>query len=550
VDKYCDQILNGKIPACGYVKKAVENYRRDLGRIGDEDFPYVFLPERGEHVIKFFEKGIIQYRDTFAGKPFILAAWQRFALHQIYSWRHKDKGHRRFRYAYIEIPRKNGKSSWAAGIGLYELIFDKNAPEIYCCATGRKQARIVLDEARKLGRKSKNIKQPLHIREHDIRTLYNGKMEALASNSDKLDGLNPSLTILDELHAHKSFGMFHIMDTGQGARVNRLMLCISTAGVSMAHPAYAYRKYLIDILEGRIKSDDHFTLIFTTDPEDDWKTPEAYMKANPSLNVSIHEDYLKSMLEKARNNPSFEIEYRSKHLNHWVDAEKSWISDTEWMECSGPVLSDEDLKNVPCWGGLDIGRTKDLTACILLFRLGENKYHVKSTFWIPEAKVRIKEDLVDYWVWKQQGLIKVIPGNAISTEELSQDIYQMLSKYKVQTVAYDQWYSGDFVERLMKLGFPRNQLDQYSQSFKNMNAPIRKLEEMVSFKQLNHEGNEVLRWMASNVTEAVDGGGNIRFSKEKSIDKIDGMVALSMAIGTMMSGPPSGAYEKRGLRLV
>jgi phage terminase large subunit-like protein len=318
------------IPSCSYIKKAVENYKADLERVGDSDFPYVFDRTKGNNVIKFFERGLIQYRDEFANKLFILADWQKFAIHQIYSWRHKKTGNRRYRYAYIEVGRKNGKSSWAAGIALYELLFDKHAPEIYCAATGRKQARIVLDEARKIARKSREINGTLHIREHDIVVpATNGRMEAITANSDKLDGLGPSLSILDELHAHKSFGLFNVFDTTQGARSNPLLLSISTAGLSKAHPAYAYRKYLVDVLEGRIIQENTFSLIFATDPEDDWKSELALRKANPSWGISVDPEYLLRQLQKAKSNPTFETDYRSKHLNEWVDAERAWISDAE-----------------------------------------------------------------------------------------------------------------------------------------------------------------------------------------------------------------------------
>jgi phage terminase large subunit-like protein len=220
------------------------------------------------------------------------------------------------------------------------------------------------------------------------------------------------------------------------------------------------------------------------------------------------------------------------------------------MKCAGKKIDYESLKDTPCYVGLDIGRVADLTAMILLFPVPDESYVVKSFFWIPESKVRQKEDLVDYWVWKNQGLIRVIPGNMISSEELVDDIYDTLKMFKVESLAYDRWYSGDVVQRLVKKGFPMNKMDKYDQSNKNMSPPIRKMEELILSGRLNHEGNSVLRWMASNVVEIVDAGGSIRFSKEKSIERIDGMVALAMALGTEMSGPVQSAYTSRGIRMV
>ena len=530
-ETYCHKVISGEILVCTYVKQVCEKHLSDLER----DFEFEFLPERGKHVIRFIEQGLIQYRDKFKNKPLLLAPWQHFALYMMFGWVSKQTGKRRYRYVYIEVGRKNGKSTWAGAVGLYELAFNKAAPEVVTAATGKKQARIVLDEARKLARNSPKINAALRVREHDIIVPgTHGKMEAVAANDDKLDGLGPSVVILDELHAHKTFGMFNTMDTGLGARTNPLMLSISTAGLHKANPAYAYRKYLIDIIEGRVIAEDHFSLIFATDEGDDWKSEEALHKANPSWGISINPDYLLKQLEKARSNPAFETDYRSKHLNEWVDAEKCWISDTDWMKCTGDPVPYETLKNVPCWGGLDIGRVADLTAMVLIFKIGEN-YVCKSWFWIPEAKVRSKEDIVDYWQWKEAGLIRVIDGNMISSKDLVDDIYSIIEKYKVQSLAYDRWFAGDVIERLLDKGFPLTSFDKFDQSFKNFSPPIRKLEELILSQRLNHEGNEVLRWMASNVVVQVDGGGSIRFSKEKSIDRIDGMVALGMAVGTEMS---------------
>jgi len=527
--QYGLDILSGKIQVSEYARLSVAKHFNELKK----DWDFYFDDEAGMHPVKFFSI-MKHYKGEFYGRRFVPEPWQAWILYVFFGWKRGD-GRRRFKYMYIEVPRKNGKSTFMAGLAHYHLLKDnENAPEVYFAATKEKQARICLDEARNIGKVTPELASRLTIRKFDIEYPARfGKMESLGGDSKKQDGLNVSLGVIDEFHEHKTLDMFNVLKTAGGMRAQPMICMITTAGFHKEHPCYTYRKQCIDVVRGTREQDNLFSMIYGLDEEDDWKSEESWIKANPSWRLLNQEEF-RDEAQEAIQFPHAEVNFKTKRLNVWTNAETVWIKDEDWMKCDGPVR--DDLQTVPCYGGLDLASTKDINALVLNFPLPDGTRHFKCWFWIPEAKVQQKEDIVDYLVWKKQGYIRVIPGNAIDQDDLAKDIAAVLMQYNVLGVAYDRWGSEGVIQSIQKGGFPSGKLDPYKQTTLDMTMPTKELESALMLGKVNHEGNPVLRWMASNVVIYMDSSGGMKFDKSKSIDKIDGMVAMAMSVGEEMSG--------------
>ena len=548
-EQYGLDVLSGKIPACEYVKLYCQRHFDDLNRQRTDDFPYYFDKEAGLKVIKFF-KLLKHYKGKWAGQYFVPAPWQAFNLYQFFGWKRLN-GNRKFKYSYIEVPKKNGKTTFVAAKGLYHMLVDKeSSPEVYIAAGKEAQARICLDTARYIGKRTPEVYKRLKILKYNIEKPDDGGMMiALGSDSKKQDGLNVSHGVIDEYHTHATDEMYDILKQGCGAREQPIIDIITTAGYEKHYPCYKFRERCIKILRGVIKQENLLAVIYTIDEKDDWKDPKNWIKANPSWEI-INQEEFREEAEMAMTSLTEEPKFKTKKLCVWADAEVTWIGDDDWMKCDKGALDYEDLKGVPCWGGLDLANVRDLNALVLNFPLSDGTRHIKCWFWIPYDKVRSKEDVVDYWEWKEMGLIRVVGGNSIDQEELVIDLLDILKKYNLQSLAYDRWGSDRIVQGLQKGGIPDSKLDEYKQTVLDMTKPVREIESAVMDQSLNHEGNPVLRWMASNVVLDIRSDESMKFNKQKSIDKIDGMVALAMSIGSEMSHGGPGAYENRGIRFV
>jgi phage terminase large subunit-like protein len=526
-EQYGQDIINGKLNVGEYVRSSIQRHYDDLGK----DWEYHFDHNRGMIAVEFFCT-LKHFKGKWAGQSFEPSPWQAWVLYVFFGWLRED-GTRRFNYMYIEVPRKNGKTTFVAGMSLFHLIMDnENAPEIYTAATTRDQASICLDTTRGIASSTEYLSKYLRVRQYDILfDARNGKMKALASNKDKLDGLNPSMAIFDEIHEYKDWKIVDVITSATGSRDSYIISMITTAGFNKNYPAYSYRKHCIDVIKGIKEQNNLYAIIYSLDEDDDWKDPDVWEKVNPSLGDSVSYRYLRERAEEAISRKEEEVNFKTKHLNIWTDAADVWVKDEDWMKCSGEP---QEVKDYECWGGLDLAATVDVNALVLNFKV-EDKYVVKSWFWIPEKKVREKEDLVNYWKWSKEGLINVMPGDALDDEVLARDLLNILAKYKVKTIAFDRYYAGGVVQRLIKGGYHEDKLVSYGQGYVSMSAPIKELERRIYLKQINHEGNPVLRWMCSNVVTSMDPAGNVKFDKKNSVEKIDGMVSLAMAIGAEMS---------------
>ena len=399
---YAEQVRSGAILVCEYVRLAVERYYADLDRALDEG--RYFDKKAAMRAIHFIEK-LKHTKGEWAGQRFRLEPWQQFVLWNIFGWKNAD-GTRRFRYAYIEIARKNGKTALSAGIGLYMLFADgESRPEVYSAATVKDQAKICFSDAVEIVKATdlKNYLTPY--RNSIVYELKGGTMKPLSSDYGTHDGLNPSCGIIDEFHAHKDSGMFDVIKSAFGARRQPLMFVITTAGFNKSGACYAYRENVIKVLRGVNEDDSLFGIIYTLDDKSEWDDPKMWIKANPNLGVSLSADYLADQVKDAKNRPEAVRNVMTKNVDLWVDAERTWILDDAWQKCIG-TTAPADLKGCACWGGLDLSNVSDITAYVLLFHEND-RFQLLPHFWIPEEKMRekIRKENINYDKWVAEGYV-------------------------------------------------------------------------------------------------------------------------------------------------
>lgn len=541
---YAEQVRSGEILVCEYVRLAVERYYADLDRA--LDMGRYFDRKAAMRAIHFIEK-LKHTKGEWAGQRFRLEPWQQFVLWNIFGWKNAD-GTRRFRYAYIEIARKNGKTALSAGIGLYMLFADgESRPEVYSAATVKDQAKICFSDAVEIVKATdlKNYLTPY--RNSIVYDLKGGMMKPLSSDYGTHDGLNPNYGIIDEFHAHKDSGMFDVIKSAFGARRQPLMFIITTAGFDKSGVCYAYRENVIKVLRGMNEGDSLFGIIYTLDDKSEWDDPKMWIKANPNLGVSLSADYLADQVKDAKNRPEAVRNVMTKNVNLWVDAERTWILDDAWMKCIS-ATDPADLKGCACWGGLDLSNVSDITAYVLLFHEND-RFQLLPHFWIPEEKMleKIRKENINYDKWVAEGYVTVTPGNVIDYDFVKADILRIVADYDLRTSAYDRWNSSQTIIDLQNEGMECN---PFGQGYGSMSAPTKEFEKLVLTEKIEHFGNPVLRWMLASTLVKTDPAGNIKPDKEKSTQKIDGIVAAIMALGewmTAQANDESNPYENRGL---
>ena len=525
---YINDILSGKIPACEFVKLACKRHLDDLKK----DWEYYFDEEAGMQPIEFFRQ-LRHYKGSFAGRPFEPLDWQKFCLYVFFGWKRKVDDFRRFNYALIEVPKKNGKTHFAAAGALYHLTMDGEASaEVYCTATKADQARLCLDAARNMVLATPSLEKYLKVFEHKITGEGGSIMKAIAAEHKRAHGINPSMGICDETGEWEDFSMFEdVLKTGAGARSQPIIWMITTAGANRSHPYYQYRKQAVDLLKGIQVQDSQFAIIYTLDEADDWKEKSSWIKANPSWGESVNAINFETEAKEAISRPSQEVGFKTRRLNIWVDAPSVWIPDSAWMKNNQGIVDPKDLKGVDCYGGLDLASTTDLSAFLLYW---PSLKCCKAWFWIPETKVLSKKDIIDYYVWASEGYMNVFQKPSLDVDHITEDIFKLTEIYNIIRIAFDRKFASGVVQQLEDRGLDEI-LSPYTQTVDHMHAPIQELEAMIYEEEFNHEGHPVLRWNVSNVVMYIDSGGLMRPLKNKSHEKIDGVVALIMAIGESMS---------------
>lgn len=553
-EQYLDDVLAGRQVAGRFVRLLAERHRADLEH-GHERGLY-FDPVAAQHVINFFQF-LRHSKGEWAGQVMRLEPWQQALLWVLFGWMRTDTGKRRFRQAYIEVARKNGKSTWASGIGLYLLVADgEPGAEVYSAATKRDQAAITHREASRMVRKSPVLKKRVKIFKDNLHIENTAsKFEPLGRDADSLDGLNVHGALVDELHAHRTSEMWDVLDTATGSRRQSLILGITTAGFNQGGFCYDLRKYALRVAEGwgavdGVKDDAFFSAVYTLDEGDRWDDEAVWVKANPNLGVSVYWDDLRRKAQQAKDRPLALANFMTKHLNVWVTAAEQWLHPNRWAACLAPY-DERLLAGRPCYGGLDLSNTLDVTALVWVFPpwKDDERWRVLPRLWAPEETIREKgrTDRALYGLWAQEGSLIAIPGEVIDYAWIYEQMDRDAQVFDVREVAYDRWGAAEIYLRMEQAGLT---MVQMGQGFSSMSAPMKTLERMIVSKELAHPGNPMLTWMAHNLVAVRDPAGNIKPDKKDRTEKIDGMVALIMAIGraTLFEVNDSRSiYEERGL---
>jgi phage terminase large subunit-like protein len=534
---YIADVLSGKIALSATTRLTFERHAADL-LVAPENGWY-FDKKAAERVFDFC--GLLNHYSDKGWFPFMPEPWQAAIIYVLFGWKKKN-GNRRFNYAYIEIPKKNGKTTFASVIANYFLLFDgEPRAQVYCAATAEKQAHICFDTASQMIVNSPKIykSQSLGIsvltNNISVRATYS-KMEPIGRDSKTIEGVNPHCAVFDEYHVFTEENNL-VFKNIKSATVNRkqpMILIITTAGFEKDLPCFAFRNLSIDILKGIKKQANIFSVIYTID-DDDWKDKKSWIKANPNWGVSVLPERFEEEFISATNSRTDEVTFKTKNLNLWVDAPTVWIPDEKWMECTHGIKY-EDLAGQECYAGIDLASHIDIIALALFFPNVKGHPALRLFFWIPEDKVKEKEDRVDYAVWAKQGWITIMPGSIIDVDQVSSDVLRHLTEYKVKGFAYDPYMAHHgVIQNIQKGGFPVDQLDLYAQSLKNMSAPTKEFEKIISSGELEHFNNPVMRWMMRNVVILVDTNENIKPDKKRSREKIDGPIAAITAIGEYLT---------------
>lgn len=540
-EKYCRTVARSKKKYPKYVRLACQRHLDDLKNLKGHYFDH----EEGMMMIEFFPLFLRHSKGKWAGKPFELEPYQQFIVYCLYGWKRSD-GSRRFRYANIFMPRKNGKSTFMSGLSLIGLWGDdEKGSEVYYAATKRDQAMIVFNEAKKM------VEQSPHLLDHITPYKYNlhdeeswSKAEPISSDRDTQDGLNVHYGIIDEYHAHKDDAVFNVLKSATGARRQPLIAIISTAGFKrrMKVPCLSLWEVCRKVLDGQLKDESMFCIIWEPDEDDDWKKKSTWIKVNPGYGTALDPNYLETEFKQAKNyGGTQEVNFRTKHCNEWVDSEVTWIPDHIWMK-SGTKPVDCDGR--VCYGGLDLASVRDITALALVFPNDDGSYNTKRFYWLPEETVdaRIERGDENYYLWKRDGHITTTPGNVTDYERIIRDITghyvedgvvkfdpnNLRDRYTIRSIAYDPYNGQHIIPQLEGHGIS---CSKFRQGWVTMSAPTKQLEKLIFQKLINHENDPVLRWMIGNSVIKIDPANNYKLDKEKSADKIDGVVALVMAIG-------------------
>lgn len=543
---YALDVISAKIIAPKYVRKACERYLTDLDT--GEERGLEFKPNVASAYIQFFSKAIRHTVGEWDGQPFDPLPWQQFILWNLYGWFRED-GTRRFNYAYITVARKNGKTTLMSGCALAALVFDQEkSAEVYFAATKKDQAKIGFDEAQRMATAGGPLRRHLKAGKHDIKApKLNARCTYLSSDRDTLDGLNVHFAGIDEYHAHPTDGVANVLRSGMQARRNPLHLTITTAGFNKESPCYELQKTCKEILDGVKHDDAQFAVIYELDEGDDWTDSSTWIKANPSLGVALRPQLLESQLQQALNlGGSREVEFKTKHLNQWVTASKTWIQDEIWTKNQREI----DLSGRICWGGLDLASVSDMTALVMVYP-EDDGYHVRGHYWLPSDTVEqvLQRDpghiyrnflelpnvhITDGNVTDYSSIRRMVSGIMNTPEGQQVDENSIMHNFQVQRIAFDRYNSTQIAIDLTDDGVP---LVPFGQGFVSMSSPTKQLEVLTRTGKIWHDGDPVLRWALGNVELKLDPAGNIKADKQKSGGKIDPIVAMIMGIGEHMKTP-------------
>ena len=551
---YATSAVTGKKLAFRSEISACKRFLDDFNRFKtDPDYEFVFDFDRAYRPIAFIEllphvKG--HFADQIGSRRLInLEPWQKFIIANLFGWIHKATQLRRFTAAYIEVPRKNGKSVLAAGIGLYMLCADGEVgAEVYCGAGSLKQADEVFQPALKMVRKTPALKKTFGLIDQtkSIRRRDGSKFEPVIGKPG--DGASPSCAIVDEYHEHPTSDLFDTMITGMGARQQPLMLVITTAGENLFSPCYDMHKDAVRVLDGLMPQWGHlFAIIYGLDDGDDWTDPQMLLKANPNYGVSVGHDFIKAQQNLAKIKTNKQNSFKTKHLNVWCYAKNAYYNLLNWQNCGDVSLKLDDFAGQTCWVALDLAKKRDLSAKVIVFKEfinGFNHYYVFTRFYLPEETITEQENdtlATLYSDWLNAGHIQTCTGNEMDFGMIRDDVIDDSHHFHVEEVPHDPHGAIHISHELVDAGLLPVSMTQHGSTY---TAPINELEAAIDSGRIHHDGNPVMAWCIANVIVHEYKGGNKMPDKPDNDSKIDGASALLMGIARAMSIPASEAIPE------
>lgn len=548
MDRYINDVISGKQPAGQVTRLAVERHIRDLDAGSNRGLHFDY--KAAGLVCDFFPL-LSHHKGAKAGQSFTLMDWQIFYLASMFGWK-RENGTRRFRKSYLALARKNGKTTLCAGKALYAAALDgESGAQVYFVATKEDQAKIGFLDSKNIISRSPSLAGELQTLAKSIYVPFNGSfIKPLGSDSETQDGLDPSYGIIDEYHAHPNDKMLNVIETGMGARRQPMIDIITTAGFKKEYPCFGFQKMVKSILEGDIDNDSVFGLIYGLDEEEaeqDWENPDIWVKANPCLNESVYLDNLLDFCRTARDQGGEkEVEFKTKHLNIWTDAAKTWISAEHWDMCKSSTRLSE-LSNRVCYAGLDLASTEDFCSLSLIFPLENGKYFTESFAFIPEDTLsrRIDRGLSSLRSWITDGHVIATPGNVTDYDYIHKKVMECYQRFDLRSLAFDRFNSSQLISNLANEGII---CTPFGQGTVSMSFPTKEFKRLILKGDLLHSGNPVMRWQRGNVVITQDAAENEKPDKRKSEEKIDNIVASIMALGECLNAQQhESVYEKQGL---
>ena len=526
-------------PAVDRASQGLVGSHRGRGRAMTEPSPdFTFDEQAADRAVAFFPRFLRHVKGQWAGQPFVLQPWQEDKIvRPLFGWKRPD-GTRRYRILYNEVAKKNGKSALGSGLALLLLMADHEpGAEVYSVAADRMQAGIVFDVAKAMVENSPELASRCRCYKRALVVeSTNSAYHVLSSDVPTKHGLNAHGIIFDELHAQPNRDLWDALSDAGIARTQPLLIALTTAGYDRHSICWEQHEYALKVRDGIIYDPTFLPVIYSANPDDDWTASETWSAANPNIGVTIQPEELAQKCKKAQNTPAYENTFKRLRLNLWTEQATRWLAMEVWDACTGEIDA-KALEGQHCFAGLDLAKTRDVSALVLYFPgEGDQPSDVLPFFWVPEEDIRTRShrDRVPYDVWVSQGYIESTPGNVTDYAWIRDCVNKLAEKYSIIEVAYDRTFATQLITELTDDGFT---MVPFGQGFLSMAAPTEALERLVLGQLIRHGGNPVLRWMASNVCVTQDPAGNLKPDRSKSSEKIDGIVALIMAIGRAMVQP-------------
>lgn len=552
---YALSVRSGHILACHYVKLACDRHLNDLTRTD-----VWFDVAAGKQFFRFCERYLKHYKGPMRGKPIRLNPWQKFFYGCVYGWKlmldDVQSDIWRFNFVYLEVPRKNGKTTIAAAGAAYDcMCLEETGVEVYCVATKEDQALLLYKDVAAYIAGSPELSDAFEILQGK-NTIYASDsartsfIRPLGSDSQRQDGLNPFSVYADELHAWPKEDLWNVMADAFGARDNWHMIAITTAGNNREGICYKKRDALINVLEGRVVNDNYFGIIYTVDDDrqEDYTDEEVWHMANPNLGMGKSLRYMRNKCHEAETQPSMLNPFLNKQLNIWTDSAEAWLSMKLWT-ARGRDYDFEALRHKHCTGAFDLSRVNDLSAVAYVFpRQPElDKVHLLLDFYLPRIGLRERSQQhgVSYEQWEKQGFVKITPGKTTDYNFIRHDINERARMIRILKIMYDRHFAGELVQNLTNDGFV---LEPVGMGFLSLNSPTQEMERMLIENELAHNKNQIMDWCVRNTVIERDAAGNKKPSKELSRLKIDGVSATVMGMADIIKNLPRvSKYETQGL---